>query len=101
MAFLRAAAGSFRAHTWAAHAHSGSQAQAFLGSPDHPLEVTEVPRGPWAPVRGHRSTPCHLKDHAISAAEHCPEALPASHRHCAQDRLVDQGPGRGIFQATL
>ena len=36
MAFLRAAAGSFRAHTWAAHAHSGSQAHASLGSPDPP-----------------------------------------------------------------
>ena len=37
MAFLRAAAGSFRAHTWAAHAHSGSQAHASLGSPDPPF----------------------------------------------------------------
>ena len=37
MAFLRAAAGSFRAYTWAAHAHSGSQAHAFLGSPDPPF----------------------------------------------------------------
>ena len=37
MAFLRAAAGSFRAYTWAARAHSGSQAHASLGSPDPPF----------------------------------------------------------------
>ena len=37
MAFLRAAAGSFRAYTWAAHAHSGSQAHTSLGSPDPPF----------------------------------------------------------------
>ena len=43
MAFLRAAAGPFRAHTWAAHAHSGSQAHASLGSRDPPF-------------RGHSST---------------------------------------------
>ena len=67
----------------------------------HPLEVTAVPQGPWASVRGHRSPPCHLEDHAISTGEHCPAALPSTHTHCAQDRLVDQGPGRGIFQGTL
>ena len=37
MAFLRAAAGSFRAYTWAAHAHSGAQAHTSLGSPDPPF----------------------------------------------------------------
>ena len=34
MAFHPAAAGSFRAYKWAAHAHSGSQAHASLLSPD-------------------------------------------------------------------
>ena len=68
MAFLRATAGSFRAYSWAVHAHSGSQAHASLGSPDPPLscqtictgslgtcletEATPTPRGPcdfpWA-----------------------------------------------------
>ena len=37
MAFLRAAAGWFRAYTWAAHAHSGAQAHTSLGSPDPPF----------------------------------------------------------------
>ena len=45
MAFLRAAAGSFRAHTWAAHAHSGSQAHASLGSPDPPLSCQTICTG--------------------------------------------------------
>ena len=35
----------------------------------HPLEVTAVPQGPWAPVRGHRSPSCHLEDHGISAGD--------------------------------
>ena len=37
LAFLPATAGSFRAYTWAAHAHSGSQAHTSLGSPDPPF----------------------------------------------------------------
>ena len=37
MAFLRAESAWFRANTWAAHAHSGSQAHASLGSPDPPF----------------------------------------------------------------
>ena len=101
MAFLRAAAGSFRAYTWAAHAHSGSQAHAFLGSPDPPFRGHSSSTGSLGTCLWTQEPPCHLEDHAITAGEHCPEALLASHRHCAQDRLVDQGPGRGIFQGTL
>ena len=48
MAFLRAAAGWFRAYTWAARAHSGSPSQAFLGSRDSPLRCLS----PDPPLRG-------------------------------------------------
>ena len=67
MAFLRAAAGSFRAYTWAAHAHSGSQAHASLGSPDPPFRGHSSCTGslgtcPWTqepslPPRGPRDFP--------------------------------------------
>ena len=101
MAFLRAAAGSFRAYTWAAHAHSGAQAHTSLGSPNPPFRGHSSSTGSLGTCLWTQEPPCHLEDHAISPGEHCPEALPASHRHCTQDRLVDQGPGRGIFQGTL
>ena len=101
MAFLQAAAGSFRAYTWAALAHSGSQAHTSLGSPNPPFRGHSSSTGslgtclwtqePSLPPRGPRDF----------RWGNCPEAVPASHRHCAQDRLVDERPGRGIFQGTL
>ena len=45
MAFLRAESAWFRANTWAAHAHSGSQAHASLGSPDPPLSCQTICTG--------------------------------------------------------
>ena len=101
MAFLRAAAGSYRAYTWAAHAHSGSQAHTSLGSPNPPFRGHSSSTGSLGTCLWTQEPPCHLEDHAITAGEHCPEALLASHRHCAQDRLVDERPGWGIFQGTL
>ena len=80
MAFLRAAAGSFRASTWSAHAHSGSQAHTSLGTPDPPFRghsgsTTSLGTCPWTqepslPPRGPRdfhwgtlprSTPSHAQ----------------------------------------
>ena len=45
MAFLRAESAWFWAKTWAAHAHSGSQAHASLGSPDPPLSCQTICTG--------------------------------------------------------
>ena len=60
MAFLRAEAGSFRAYTWAARAHSGSPPQASLGSRDPTLRcllpTPEGSRNP--PLRGLVTHPC-------------------------------------------
>ena len=68
MAFLRAAAGSFRAYRWAAPAHSGSQAHTSLGSPDPPFRghsssTVSLGTYPWTqepslPPRGPRDFPC-------------------------------------------
>ena len=66
MAFLRAAAGSFRAYSWAAHAHSGSQAHASLGSPDPPLSCQTICTGSLGTCLGNGSPPCHPEDRAIS-----------------------------------
>ena len=67
MAFLRAAAGSFRAYMWAAHAHSGAQAHTSLRSPDPPFRGHRSSTGsldtcPWTqepslPPRGPRDFP--------------------------------------------
>ena len=67
MAFLRAAAGSFRAYKWAARAHSGSPPEASLGSPDPPFRGHSSSTGslgtcpwtqePYLPPRGPRDFP--------------------------------------------
>ena len=67
MAFLRTAAGSFGAYTWAAHAHSGSQAHTSLDSPDprfrgHSSYTGSLGTCPWTqepslPPRGPRDFP--------------------------------------------
>ena len=52
-------------------------------------------------LSGNGSPPRHPEDRAISHGPHFPAALPAPQRQCAQERLGDRGPGRGIFQGAV
>ena len=101
MAFLPAEAAWFRANTWAAHAHSGSQAHTSLGSPDPPFRGHSSSTGSLRTCSGKQKLPCHSEDCTISHRPHCLAAPSAPHRQCAKDRLGDRELGRGIFQGTL
>ena len=67
MAFVRAAAGSFRDYTWAPRAHSGSPPQASLGSREPPLRcLLTHPSGVTIPTHeGSRDPPLrgHVTNH--------------------------------------
>ena len=97
MAFVRAAAGWFRANM---RGRAGLPHHKPLSGNMPPLDIRRGSQGPWGHVRGTGRSPCHPEDRPFSRGPLLPAGLPPSQRKSAQGRPADLGPGRSAGHAS-